>query len=158
MTYMPMISLWQPYASLIFTKMPGTDQCVKRHETRDFEPPLKYVGGYIGIHATAKFPPSKKIPEELHELCLDIWGCSYNHTLPFGSLLGFVRISGALSTNEHKPATEEDRIAGDWRPNRFAWPLSDVTPLAVPLPLKGHQRWWRWELPPGLATGAPIAA
>src|SRR4051812_2667700 len=117
----PTISLWQPYASLIFANMDG--QFVKRHETRGRQPPLKYVGGFIGIHATAKFPPLRTISPELHELCMEVWGCSYNHTLPLGSLLGFVRLSGGLPTETARPASDEDRIAGDWSPGRFAWPL-----------------------------------
>jgi hypothetical protein len=153
-TYLPIISLWQPYASLIFAKLPGEAEFVKRHETRGFRPPVKYVGGYIGIHATAKFPAAKDIPEELHELCMDVFGCSYNHTLPRGAIIGAVRVSGGRPTESQKPASDEDRVSGDWAPGRFAWPLSDITPFAVPLPMKGKQGWWKFELPPGIGTGA----
>lgn len=149
MTYLPVISLWQPYASLIFSG-------VKLHETRKFRPPVKYVGGYIGIASTAKFPPMKKIGEELHELCMEVFGCGYNQSLPFGCLLGAVRISAGLPTDSHTPANDDDRVAGDWSPGRFAWPLSDVTPFAIPLPMKGKQGWWRFDLPLGLATGAAV--
>ena len=152
MTYLPVISLWQPWASLVFAKLPGESEHVKRHETRDYPPPLKYVGGYIGIHSTAKFPASKEISEELHELCLDVFGCNYNHSLPFGSILGVVRISSALATATAQPATENDRIAGNWNAGRFAWPLSDITSFAAPLPAKGAQKWWRFELPFLLAS------
>lgn len=140
MTYLPVISLWQPYASLIF-------EGVKLHETRNRRPPLKYVGGFIGIASTAKFPPLKKISEELHELCLDTFGCNYNYSLPFGRLLGAVRVSGGLPTETCAPGSDEDRIAGDWRPERFAWPLSDVTKFPTSLPIKGSQGWWKFELP-----------
>lgn len=153
MTYLPIISLWQPYASLIFAKLPDQANFVKQHETRSFKPPQKYVGGYIGIHATAKFPPIKSIPEDLHELCMDVFGCSYNHSLPQGAILGAVRISGGLPTESVTP-WDEDRIAGDWTHGRFAWPLSDVTPFSVPLPMKGKQGWWRFDLPPGLAVSS----
>ena len=147
MIYIPVISLWQPYASLIFTKAPGEDCYIKRHETRKRAPPLKYVGGYIGIQATAKFPPLKKISKELHELCMEVWGCGYNYTLPQGALLGFVRLSGGIPTEEARPASDDDRTAGDWRPGRFAWPLSDVTPCEVPLPMKGNQGWKKFYPP-----------
>ena len=140
MTYLPVISLWQPWASLIFAG-------VKLHETRNRRPPLKYVGGYIGIHSTAKFPPHKEISEELHELCMNVFGCGYNHSLPQGVILGMAKLSGGCPTESHKPASDEDRIAGNWSARRFAWPLSDVTPFAVPLPMKGKQGWFKFELP-----------
>lgn len=152
MTYLPIISLWQPYASLIFECRHSVP--IKQHETRSRQPPLKYVGGHIGIHATAKFPPLKTISEELHELCMDVFGCSYNHSLPQGAILGTVLISGGLPTESAKPASEIDHIAGDWSPGRFAWPLSEVAPFKIPLPMKGKQGWWKWELPSGIATSA----
>jgi activating signal cointegrator 1 len=132
---LPIISLWQPYASLVFER-------IKRHETRGKAPPLKYVGGFIGIHATATFPPLKTISEELHELCMDVWGCSYNFTLPQGVILGTVKLSGGLRTEECQPANNDDRVCGDWRPGRFAWPLSEVSKLATPIAAKGKQGWW----------------
>jgi hypothetical protein len=133
---LPVISLWQPYASLIFAG-------IKQHETRGFEPPLKYIGGYIGIHATATFPAAKYISEELHELCLDEFGCSYNFTLPLGAILGTVLLSGGVPTATTCAASPADRIAGDWSPGRYAWPLSEVRKLPIPIPAKGKQGWWR---------------
>jgi hypothetical protein len=145
MAPLPIISLWQPYASLIFRGW-------KKHETRKRPPPLKYVGGFIGIQATAAFPPMKLISEELHELCMDEFGCGYNHTLPLGAILGAVRLSGGIPTTERAPADDEDRIAGDWRPGRFAWPLSDITPFQTPIPAKGRQSWWFYDAPASLFT------
>jgi len=139
MADLPIISLWQPWASLIFER-------VKRHETRGFQPPLKYVGGYIGIHATAKFPPLRKISEELHELCMEVFGCGYNHSLPQGAIMGTVLLSGGLRTEDCLPANASDRIAGDWSPGRFAWPLSEPTKLRMLIPAKGYQGWWRHKI------------
>lgn len=146
----PIISLHQPWASLVFAKFPGDSAFVKQHETRGRKPPLKYVGGFIGIHATAKFPPAKEISADLHDLCMDVFGCSYNHTLPLGSILGVVRISGGLATAEHSPVTPEDGIAGNWSAGRFAWPLSDVMEFKNPIPAKGKQGWWKFQLPSDL--------
>jgi activating signal cointegrator 1 len=150
MSDFPIISLWQPYASLIFAG-------AKLHETRGYPPPLKYVGGFIGIHATAKFPPLKLISEELHELCMDVFGCSYNYTLPQGAILGVVRLSDGLETNNISPANERDFAAGDWAPNRFAWPLSDITKFETPIPAKGKQGWWKYAIshpPENIEPGA----
>jgi hypothetical protein len=138
-TPIPVISLWQPWASLIFA--PGRP---KRHETRSLRPPLKYMGGIIGIHATATFPPLKNISEELHELCMDIWGCGYNHTLPQGAILGTVRLTRYFKTDEGQPANADDRICGDWSPERYAWSLEEAEILPKPIMAKGKQGWWSY--------------
>jgi hypothetical protein len=151
MSEIPVISLWQPYASLIFARMPGGSNYVKQHETRGFKPPLKHVGKCIGIHATAKFPPLKSIPEDLHELCMDVFGCSYNFTLPQGAILGVVRVSAGRPTADVTP-WDEDRIAGDWTHGRFAWPLSVVARFEAPIPAKGKQGWWRFPIPGAVST------
>lgn len=132
---MPIISLWQPWASLIF-------EGVKRHETRKRAAPLKYMGGYIGIHATATFPPLRHISEELHELCLDVFGCSYNYSLPQGSILGTVYLARCMKTDECQPANHDDRVAGNWSPGRFAWLLEEPTKLPALVSAKGLQGWW----------------
>lgn len=137
MNHLPVISLWQPYASLIF-------RLRKKHETRPKGTPLpaKYVGVQVGIAATASFPPLKYISEELHELCMDEFGCSYNHTLPFGCILGTVIFGPRISTAERLPSDDDDRIAGDWREGRFAWPIRSITPWGIPVSAKGKQGWW----------------
>lgn len=141
---MPCITLWQPWASLIFVEQVDLR---KLHETRSFRPPLKYVGGRIAIHAAAAFPPLKVISEELHELCYDAFGCGYHYSLPRGVMLGTAILSGAVPATERtNQTTEEDRIAGDWSPGRWAWPLSDIEPLANPIPAKGKQGWWQARL------------
>lgn len=140
MTDMPVISLWQPYASLIFAG-------AKLHETRSYAPPTKYIDCIVAIHATAKFPPLKLLSDELHELCIDTFGCSYNFTLPLGAILGTVRLRRGLPTDIVSPNVESDFIAGDWTPGRFAWPLSDVSAFATPIPAKGKQGWWKWSFP-----------
>lgn len=137
---LPVISLWQPYASLAFAKIEG--RFVKQNETRGRRPPQKYVGQRVGIHATAKFPPLKLISEELHELCMDVFGCSYNHSLPQGALLGTVILGPAFATDAYAPASDEGRIAGDWTRGRFAWPLVSPEKFEPPIPAKGAQGWW----------------
>lgn len=139
METLPIISLWQPWASLVFER-------VKRHETRGFMPPAKYVGREIGIHATATFPSLKNISEELHELCLETWGCNYNHSLPQGVILGTVYLFAAMPTEICTPANDGDRIAGDWSPGRFAWLLNEPSKLPAPIPAKGKQGWWKHDL------------
>lgn len=135
----PVLSLWQPYATLIFRE-------VKKHETRGRAIPDKHVGSTIAIHSTAKFPSLLKISEELHELCMDEFGCGYNYSLPCGYILGTVRIGASVPTARENPADDGDRICGDWRPGRFAMALSEIAPLPAPIAAKGHQGWWYRDL------------
>ena len=134
----PVITLWQPWASLIFAGY-------KRHETRAYRPPLKYVGGFVAIHAAAR-PCPANISDELAELCYDAFGCAWNYSLPRGAILGCVSLSGAVPTGEQAPfVTSEDLAAGDWTPGRWAWSLCDIETLPTPVPAKGKQGWWSIE-------------
>lgn len=134
----PVITLWQPYASLAIAR-------VKIHETRSFAPPAKHVGKRIGIHAAQRFLPLRLTSPELHELCIDTFGCSYNYTLPRGMILGTVVLGAGISTEVAQPHDDDDRIAGDWSPCRYAWPLSDVHELRDYRPAKGKQGWWSYD-------------
>lgn len=141
----PVLSLWQPYATLVFRK-------IKKHETRSRAIPDKHVGATIGIHSTAKFPPHDKLSEELHELCMSEFGCGYNWSLPCGYILGTVRIGASLPTNTASPADDDDRICGDWKPGRFAMLLTEAELLPVTLAAKGHQGWWYHDISPAVAA------
>lgn len=41
----------------------------------------------------------------------------------------------------------DQRPYGDFTPGRFAWLLGDIVPLDPPVPAKGHQGLWAWEVP-----------
>lgn len=133
---LPVISLWQPWASLIFT---GD----KKHETRAYRPPAKYIGQRIAIHAAKALPPA--ISLGLHLVCEREWGGGerWRNVVPRGAIIGTVRLVQAYETDEPFINTSQiDRICGDWSPGRFAWLLKDIEPLAEPIPAKGKQGWW----------------
>lgn len=35
---------------------------------------------------------------------------------------------------------------GDWDYGRYAWQLTEITPLETPIPMKGQQRLWNFDL------------
>lgn len=150
MSSIPVISLWQPWASLIFAR-------VKIHETRSKPAPAKYIGQRIGIHATAKFPPLAAISSDLHELCMDYFGCHYNYSLQQGAILGTVRLVMCLPTTDALPVNSDDLIAGDWRPGRYAWKLSDPVLFPLPILAKGKQGWWQHKLTASIEATTPNA-
>lgn len=130
---MPVISLWQPWASLIFT---GD----KLHETRAYKPPAKYIGQRIAIHAAKSCGP---VTVGLHELCSREWGHTWACKIPRGAIIGTARLVQAYETDEPFVNTSRiDRMCGDWSPGRYAWLLKDVEALPEPLPAKGKQGWW----------------
>lgn len=128
----PVITLWQPWASLIFSGH-------KRYETRAYRPPNKYLGTRIAIHAAAR--PCPRVGDELADLCYDAFGCGWNYSLPRGAILGTVLLGMCVPSEEYEPS-DDDRIAGDWSTGRFGWRLWEVEPLSAPLPAKGKQGWW----------------
>ena len=132
----PTISLWQPWASLIFT---GD----KLHETRGYPPPAKYLGQRIGIHAARRHPTPAEMPMGLHLLCEREWGAqaAWRSSLPRGALLGTVLLVKATRTDAMVPGPV-DRVAGDWSHGRWAWELADVRQLPAPVPWKGKQGWF----------------
>lgn len=134
----PVITLWQPWASLVFAGR-------KNYETRGYRAPLKHCGPRVAIHAAAALPASRHITPELAELCYDEFGCAWNYSLPRGCILGTVRIGENVPTGERRPfVTEDELAAGDWSPGRWAWWLWDIAALPAPIPAKGKQGWWRF--------------
>jgi len=133
------ISLWQPFASLIFAG-------VKGFETRSFYYPKKLMDKRIAIHATAKFTPKSMVSDDLDELCIRTFGENYRDTLPRSAILGTVRLDGAYGTEMVRGYVSDDEItAGDWSDGRVVWKLGAVERLAAPLTMSGRQGWWSWD-------------
>ena len=139
----PAISLWQPWASLIFVSDHGSR---KLHETRSYPLPPRYLGERIAIHA-AKRPVPKAIDADLELLCIDLFGVDFRSSLPRGAVVGTVMIDQWTATEFCGPETDADSIAGDWTNGRFAWRLRNPQQLETPLPQLGQQGWFRVEIP-----------
>lgn len=134
---MKVISLWQPFASLIFAG-------IKNHETRSFRFPDKLTGERIAIHATAKFTPDHQISREVETLCTMIFGPGYRNELPRSAIIGTVRLVANHPTDERvEDITQDDFHCGNWSPERFAWELAECQKLVMPIPAKGQQGWWK---------------
>jgi hypothetical protein len=154
----PIISLWQPWASLVAWGE-------KKIETRSwaYGGPLPTV---LAIHA------AKHWDDEIADMCCDkhfrdalarnaieLPGDARDR-LPFGAVVGVVRLVECVGTWAIDAATPIDSLArryltryaseryfGDYSPNRFAWSFDQRIELATPIPLVGRQRIWRWRPP-----------
>lgn len=134
---MQAISLTQPWAQLVVLG-------AKRAETRSW--PTTYRGE-IAIHASKGFPGyAKTLCKKLaFKRALD----KYNYTsstLPLGTIVGIVEITGCYRTEEagsmgiydHSP---EDQF-GDFSPGRYFWTLANPRMFATPKSCKGALKIW----------------
>lgn len=147
------ISLWQPWASLIFASHPeALLQRCKVHETRHWVPAEQGAikrGQRLVIHAAQTTRGYRDMPEDLHELCSVAFGkaCAYRGFLPLGAALGTVTLGDWYPADPMRAAHEDDLTSGGWGDGRFAWRLDAAELYPQPRPMKGRQGFWRvqWE-------------
>jgi activating signal cointegrator 1 len=130
------LSLQQPWASLVVL---GS----KRIETRSWHTPYR---GWLAIHSSAEFPPwareflrAEPFKRELERIRGD---------LPLGQILAVVKLATCFEITESFVHSMErlEYTFGDYTPGRYAFSLTDLHPLARPIPYKG--RLGTWSIPP----------
>jgi hypothetical protein len=137
---MRVISLWQPYASLLVLGF-------KLIETRPYPCPPALVGTRLGIASTKQIKPEQKalfadaafqgyyketgLPGSLEEM-------------PNGFLMGSVLIhsSDLITEEDLDDVTDEEQKFGDWRLGRYAWRTRAPEALKEPIPVMGQQGIW----------------
>lgn len=136
------ISLWQPWASLI---MLG----IKRNETRGRRINIR---GDIGIHATKRIVPFNRIfydvPKEARDYIMAMIEAAYGSydKLPTGAVLGIVNVTGCIPAEQaFQTISMLERACGDYRPGRYAITLNNIRPFATPLSARGQQGIWNWN-------------
>ena len=144
---MKCLSLWQPWASLLFS--PGEFR--KEFETRPRAMGIK-VGETIAIHAAKtldgfraldqirrddRFVIRQSLAEQFPEVKPgELW----QNVLPFGAIVGVLTIGGMNRVEEIRDViTERERAFGDFRDGRFAIATVDPVKFAEPIPFKGLQ-------------------
>lgn len=156
-----LISLWQPWASLIAaglkqyeTRSWGTAyrgkvaiQAAKRPVNRDEVLPILYATGGGGV-SVEDFDHLNQVVEQ---------------DLPLGAIVAIVDLSDCQKMVSAKTtltefykqpesvqktqipiisllgATALEQAVGDWQPGRYAWRLENIRPIAQPIPCKGAQ-------------------
>lgn len=117
------LTLWQPWASLI----------IDLRKTIETRPKAWYYVGWVAIHAGLHVD---------REAC-DRFGYDPD-TIPTGAVLGVsyktgcVRFPSVLITPD---------VYGNFRDGRYGYPLQNSRAFSIPLPAKGHQGFWDWNLP-----------
>lgn len=136
---MPALTIFQPWASLIVDG-------VKVHETRPWPCPRELFGERLLIHAGAPHVDPQRLSFQMLQLTQRVYAGRLE-PLPYGALVGSVRVVACRRTESTTPASPEDRTAGDWKRGRFAWELADPRPFKVARPIRGQQRVWYVERP-----------
>lgn len=148
---MKAITLWQPWASLVAIG-------AKKIETRSW--PTKYRGP-LAIHA-AKDRRYWKIAHDEPFRSVFMEARLYRQDdLPYGCIIATAEIVDCLMIQRQtfigypilKNGQEikgNELAFGDYTPRRYAWILEDVKQLPEPIPAKGRQGLWNWEVPDGV--------
>jgi activating signal cointegrator 1 len=122
---------------------------LKKNETRSWYTSHR---GWLAIHAAKKkFNPNDYLAEFAWE-CRhqDIWP----DRLTYGAVLCIVKMVGCEKTERVEPAIScGERLWGNYEPQRYAWITSpmDMIVLPEPIPLRGHQGLFDWQMPEEVA-------
>lgn len=162
----PALTITQPYATLVSIN-------AKLIETRGWA--TKYRGP-IAIHAAQGLGPVggkqafaylchmtpffEALRNEM-QVVMQTNGQQWPHfdpeRLPRGAVVAIARLSGVYRIIEggqvegfHPQPLARELAFGDYSPGRFAWLLADIRRLPVPIPAKGAQGLWRWDVPEGV--------
>ncbi|MVM33616.1 hypothetical protein GO755_26495 [Spirosoma sp. HMF4905] len=149
---MRIITLHQPYATLMFLKRNG--HVLKSNETRSWH--HEKVKGIIGIAAAKTMHKYAKDLMLTWPFCEDLKGVQ----LPLGVILGTVEIvsyqrsedwmnefsSPNLSPEQFEIEDREFRY-GNYEPGRWIWRTKNATAFDEPIKAKGSQGWWSYETP-----------
>lgn len=132
------LSLWQPWASVIFIRNRHGIQ-IKPDETRHY--PTR-VRGRIAIHA-AKTQQCRADFVETDIISAETWAL-----YPFGAILGTVELASCHRTEDILPLrTAEQQAWGNYGEGRFAFELANPILLPEPIPYRGQQGFFTVELP-----------
>lgn len=123
---MKALTVLQPWASLLV-------RGAKVHETRSWQTAHR---GPILIHAGRRFPDSARDLAAL-EPFFSALGRTRPNDLPRGAILGVATIADCIPTEALADLAPAERAFGDYNPGRWAWHITDPTPLAVPIACNG---------------------
>lgn len=143
---MKVISLWQPWATLIAWGL-------KEYETRHWWTSYR---GPLAIHAAKRKMTSedKALLSHLHFLAPEVM--QQINEIPYGAIVAIANLQscrvmvpslqGATEFAREckfsiEAQTDLERLVGNWQPGRYAWQLGQVR-YVNPIPLQGRQGLW----------------
>lgn len=153
------LSVIQPWASLIAVG-------AKKVETRSWK---TYYRGTLGIHASANFPVEARaicMEEPFYSTLRAAGFVDYGivkrsaNDLPLGAIIatvdlvdcrwipipGFERVYTGGAEGLFQVPGEPERSFGNYVPLWFAWIFENLKVLPEPIPAKGRQKLWDYEI------------
>lgn len=135
-------SLWQPWATLM-----RLDE--KRFETRSWSTSYR---GLVAIHASKNREELELCLEEPFRSVLVAGGIHKIGNLPFGAFVAIAQLVSIYRTDDPDLGRDRARLGGvheeafgNYGPDRYAWFMTDLRPLAKPVPARGFQGLWTLE-------------
>lgn len=150
---MKALTLTQPWAQLVALN-------AKQIETRSWSTQYR---GTLAIHAAKGFPPEARrlcalqepFRSVLREAGFNVTGPLKADFMPLGVVVATCRLVDCIRVTHPQvyfgvrtdsvlrlPPEEPELSFGDYTPGRYAWILTDIKPLATPIPCKGALSLW----------------
>ena len=128
------LTVWEPWGSALAC---GAKRC----ETRSWPAPDWMIGGTILVHAAKRIPVQADV-----DLLFDLMRQagkqpSWDISDSLGCVVAIARLKSCKTTRECRPSKIERKF-GDYSVGRFAWKLSPIWPLNMPVPTRGAQKLW----------------
>lgn len=139
------ISLWEPWAWLVFAMLKG-------YETRHWPTPYR---GLLAIHAAKKWTSDEKDTwRAIRERFGGLPGMSIApETPPLGALLCVVKLVDVQPTWVVRTQIQPpERAFGNYEHGRYAWKLEMVKKFDEPITWKGAQGFFNVTLPEGMGV------
>lgn len=163
MSGMRCISLWPPWAPAMMVKRLGSTRPLKERETRGWKPDPAMIGQRLAIACSKSPKPHdgegkvvdlkawwmanvKRVPEYSDAFARQ--GFNDFADMPFGEVICHGILASVDRTDDLLMRGEIDQTEfawGNYAPGRFAWKLSDLVVLPVPVPVMGRQGIYWWE-------------
>lgn len=140
---MKALTIYEPWASLVALG-------AKKIETRSW--PTNYQGP-LAIHAgktirseflnLAWQEPFYSALKPLHGSVNGKRSIKYH----FGCVIAIARLVDCIEIRPDNVPSGPERYFGDYRRGRYMWVLRDVKRLEKPIPARGYQGLWEWDVP-----------
>lgn len=139
------VSLWEPWATAMRRKL-------KKNETRSWRCAHR---GWLGIHAAKKEYKPRDYDFEFNQRVQGAGIWPHHLITTYGHLLCIVKMVGCEKTERVRDRiSEQERFWGNYDDKRYAWITSplDLIELEKPIPLRGHQGLFEWQMPEEIAA------
>lgn len=85
---------------------------------------------------------------------VSVWRIAYNVKMDVEEARKYPIIGERMAEDKHETVSydyfvpsKKEAALGDWTPGRYAWKLANVKILQSPIPVKGKQGLWNFEMP-----------